>query len=104
MLGVTDNAVKEFKKLLEDSKASNSGIRVFASGGSCCGPSFGMDISEKGVESDKLLEMDGLKIFIDPMAFNDLENATIDFMEEGQQKGFVIQGLASSGCSSGCCS
>jgi iron-sulfur cluster assembly protein len=107
MLGVTDSAVKEFKKIISDSNANGAGIRIFASQG-CCGPSYGMDVSEKGNDGDKLVEKDGLKIFIDHSASVGLDQATIDFLEEGPHKGFMIQGLpqsngCSSGCSDGCC-
>ena len=98
MPDITDAAVKQFKKLISDSKADGSGIRIFASGGGCCGPSYGLDISEKGEEGDKASEKDGLKIFLDSAAFNDLANATIDFLEEGPRKGFVIQEVPQSGC------
>jgi iron-sulfur cluster assembly protein len=104
MLGVTDSAVKELKKIILDSNAEGSGVRVFASQG-CCGPSYGFDLTEKGNDGDKLLEKDGLKIFIDPVASNGLDSATIDFLEEGLHKGFLIQGLPeSNGCSDSGCS
>jgi iron-sulfur cluster assembly accessory protein len=103
MLEVTDSAQRELKKILEDAKLSNPGIRVFASSDSCCcGPSYGISITENAMEGDKLLEKEGLKIFIDPAAYDDLAKAVIDFTDE--ERGFVIQGLESSECSSGCCS
>lgn len=98
MLGVTDSAVKQFKKFIADSKADGSGIRIFASGGGCCGPSYGLDISEKGKKGDKVLETNGLKIFIDPAASGGLNTATIDYIDKGHGKGFKIQGLPKSGC------
>jgi len=80
MLGITDSAAKEFKRLIAESKAEGSGIRVFNSGGGCCGPSLGLDISEKGNDGDVTIEKDNLKIFIDPVISADIENATIDFV------------------------
>ncbi|MFH0977148.1 MAG: iron-sulfur cluster assembly accessory protein [Spirochaetota bacterium] len=100
MLGISDSAVKQFKQILEDSNASKSGIRIFMSGQSCCGVSYGMGITENGDKNDQLLEKDGLKIFIDSVISEGLSEATIDF----NQQGFVIQGNPSSGCSSGCSS
>jgi len=98
MLDVTDRAIKEFKKIIAESNANGSGIRVFASGGGCCGPSFGLDISEKGNEGDKLVEKDGLKIYIDPTVSDILADATIDYIDYGPRKGFTILGLQQSGC------
>jgi iron-sulfur cluster insertion protein len=98
MLGVTDSAINQFKKLISDSNANGSGIRVFASGSGCCGPSYGLDIAEKAEEGDTMIEKDGLKIFIDSVASESLSAATIDYTEQGPGKGFQIQGLPKSGC------
>lgn len=98
MLGISDEAAKEFKRLIAESNADGSGIRVFASGGGCCGPSYGLDISAKGNEGDSVVEKDGLKIYIDPAVSDGLSNATIDYIKDGPRKGFTILGLKQSGC------
>lgn len=98
MLGITDLAVKEFKKIIAEANANGSGIRIFAAGGGCCGPSYGLDISENGNEGDVVLEKDGLKIFIDPTVSDILADATIDYIDNGPRKGFTILGLEQSGC------
>lgn len=97
MLGLTNSAVNEFKKLLSDSNAQGSGIRVFTSGG-CCGPSYSLDIAEKADEGDTIIEKDGLKVFVESNALVGLENATIDFITDGPKKGFTILGLQQTGC------
>jgi len=98
MLRLTDSAVKEFKKIISDSDANGSGIRIFSSGGGCCGASYGLDIAEKANDGDKSLEKDGLKIFVDPAVSEELDNATIDYIDKGPRKGFSILGLPKSGC------
>lgn len=98
MLGVTDTAVKEFKKFISESNANGAGIRVFATGGGCCGPSYGLDVSEKENNGDKVVEKDGLKIFVDPGVADALDGATLDYIEDGPRKGFTILGLQQSGC------
>jgi len=97
MLEVTGSAVEQFKKLLTESGAEGSGVRVFLSGGGCC-PSFGIDISESGEAGDELIEKDGLKVFVEPAAHNELSNAKIDYVDSGDMKGFSITGLSSSCC------
>ncbi len=98
MLGLTDSAVKEFKKLISDSNANGSGIRLFTSGGGCCGPSYGLDIAEKAEEGDSIIDKDGLKVFVEIKASVGLENATIDYITDGPRRGFTILGLQQSGC------
>lgn len=92
MLEITDKAINQFKKLLTESGAINHGIRVFVSSGGCCS-SYGLDASEYGEPGDRVIEKDGLKIFIESAADNELCNATIDY-----ENGFVIKGISSSCC------
>ena len=98
MLILTDSAIKEFKKLITDSNANGSGIRVFTSGKGCCGVSYGLDIAEKAEEGDTIIEKDGLKVFVEIKASVGLENATIDFITDGPRRGFTILGLQQSSC------
>lgn len=94
MFEITEAAVKQFKKLLLDSNAEGLGIRVFISGGGCCS-SYGLDVTESGETGDELIEMDGLKVFVDPTAYNELSNAKLDYLDSGEMKGFSITGLSS---------
>ena len=89
MLEVTDAAVKQFKKILSESGATNSNIRIFNSGGGCCA-SYGLDITEKGEGGDVLIEKDGLKIYVEPAAHETLSKATLDY-----KNGFMIEGMPS---------
>ena len=94
---ITEAAVQQFKKMIADSNEKGSGIRIYTTGGGCCGPSYGLDIAEKAEATDQIIEKNDLKIFVDPEAFQGLSNATIDFSTSGK-KGFVIKGISSSCC------
>ena len=97
MLDVTDAAIIQFKNLLSDANAQGSGIRVFVSGSGCCS-SYGLDISANGEPGDELIERDGLKVFVEPRAYDELSSAKIDYVDSGDIKGFTITGLSSSCC------
>ncbi|MCM8830420.1 MAG: iron-sulfur cluster assembly accessory protein [Candidatus Omnitrophica bacterium] len=96
MIEISSKAVDQFKKFISESDIESGGIRIFVAGRGCCGLSFGMDISENGEKEDRLVEKDGLKLFIQPAAFDALSNATIDYVDEGNNSGFVIKGIGSS--------
>lgn len=96
MLEITDSAVKQFKKILLDSDAKDSGIRIYSAGGGCC-PSYGLDVSENGEDGDRLIEKDGLRLFVEPSAYMQLSNAKIDYINSGERKGFAITGLPTCG-------
>jgi iron-sulfur cluster assembly accessory protein len=105
MLTITDLAVEKAKEILTAEGKADWGIRVFAAGGGCCGPSYGMDLEEKPGEGDEIIEKDGLKLFLDRSSFDNLKGFEIDFIDDGQQQGFVMKGGPSGGsCGSGGCS
>ena len=89
MLEVTHAAVKQFQKILSESDATNSNIRIFISGGGCCA-SYGLDITENGEDGDLLIEKDNLKIYVEPAAHEALAKAALDY-----KNGFMIKGMPS---------
>jgi iron-sulfur cluster assembly accessory protein len=109
MLTVTDVAAEKALEVLEAEGKPEWGIRIFSSGSSCCGPSFGMDIEEKPTAEDEVHEHKGLKVFATKEIAPQLAGLTIDFVDDGQQQGFVMRdtqkkpSAGGCGCSSGSC-
>ncbi|GBE04943.1 iron-binding protein IscA [bacterium BMS3Abin10] len=99
MFKITDLAVEKAKHILSVEGKTGWGFRVFMAGSSCCGPSFGMDIAENPTDGDKVVEKDGLKVFLAKDASEKLDSMGIDFVDKGQQQGFVITGGQPSSCS-----
>ncbi|GAB4535609.1 MAG: iron-sulfur cluster assembly accessory protein [Thermodesulfovibrionia bacterium] len=97
MLTITDNAVRSFKRLLEEREAIDYAIRIFTVEGGCCGPSLAMDIVEKPETGDIVIEKDGLKVFLENEAYRFLSEATIDFSDS---QGFIISGIPQASCCS----
>ncbi|MGB9856727.1 MAG: HesB/IscA family protein [Dictyoglomaceae bacterium] len=86
MIDITDRAVEEFKKFLVENNKEGFGIRIFFAGSSCCGGSYRLGIVEEGEPKDKVVEKNGLKVFIDPIVYEELSEAIIDYND-----GFVIE-------------
>lgn len=106
MFTITDAAADKAKEVLETEGKADWGLRVFVSGGSCCGPAYGMDLDENAKDGDEVTEKNGLKVFTDKDTFEKLTGMTIDFVDDGQNQGFVIKGDTPPGapsCSSGGC-
>lgn len=104
MLTITDLAVEKAKEILTAEGKSEWGIRVFAAGGGCCGPSYGMDLEENPAAGDEVIEKNGLKLFVDKSSYENLKDFEIDFIDDGQQQGFVMKGGPSGSCGTGGCS
>ncbi len=58
-----------------------------------------MDIAKAAAHGDTTIEIDGLKLFLEPRASDMLMNTSIDFLEH---QGFVLTGMQQSSC--GTCS
>jgi len=58
-----------------------------------------MDIAKAALRGDTILEVKGLKIFLEERANEMLMNTNIDFQEA---QGFVLKGMQPSSCGSSC--
>lgn len=85
MVEITDSAVEQFKKIVSVSDVMNPNIRIFVSRGGCCGPAYGLDITEDGEDGDVLIDKGNLKIYVDPAVYEGLSRATIDYRD-----GFIM--------------
>lgn len=108
MFTITDIASEKAKEYLVAEDKAGWGVRIFTAGGGCCGPSYGMDLDEKSKDGDEVIEHNGLKVFADAETFGQLQDKKLDFIEQGEQQGFVIQPLVQQNdepsCASGCSS
>jgi len=81
-MNFTENALNQFKKLINESESPASGIRFYTFQG-CCSPSLQMDIAKNPSPGDKVLQFEGLDIYIAPEAEKILSEITIDYSDEG---------------------
>ena len=91
MLTISDVAAVKGKQMLTAEGKADWGLRVYMAESSCCGPSFGMDINEHPSKDDKIIEKNGLKVFIDKNAFEKLNSMEIHFEETKEHTGFTLK-------------
>jgi len=87
----TDSAANKVKKLIEEEGNSDLKLRVFVSGGGCSGFKYGFTFDELINKDDTVMETNGVKLLIDPMSFQYLVGAEIDFEENLQGAQFIIK-------------
>ncbi|MDH3514310.1 MAG: iron-sulfur cluster insertion protein ErpA [Gammaproteobacteria bacterium] len=87
----TDSAAKKVKELIEEEKNPALMLRVFVSGGGCSGFQYGFTFEENANEDDTRVEKDGVTLLIDPLSFQYLAGAEIDFQDSVQGAQFVIK-------------
>ena len=101
MFTITDKAAEMAKMFLVEEGKEGWGLRVFQSGESCCGPAFGLDIQENPAEGDEVLDNSGLRVFVDKDCGESLSEMELDYIEDGERAGFILNGGRASACGAG---
>ena len=84
-------AASKVKELIQDEGNEALMLRVFISGGGCSGVQYGFTFDEKIGEGDTVIENEGVKLLVDPMSFQYLSGAEIDYSEGMEGAQFVIR-------------
>jgi iron-sulfur cluster insertion protein len=87
----TTQAANKVKGLIEEEGNPNLMLRVFISGGGCSGFQYGFTFDENTDDGDTVVEQCGVKLLVDPMSFQYLTGAEIDYTEDLQGAQFVIR-------------
>ncbi len=87
----TDSAANKVKQLIEEEGNSELKLRVFVTGGGCSGFQYGFTFDEVVNEDDTVMNKNGVQLLIDPMSFQYLVGAEIDYTEGLEGSQFVIK-------------
>lgn len=87
----TENAANKVKELIEEEGNPELKLRVFVTGGGCSGFQYGFTFDEEIAEDDTTMEKNGVTLLIDPMSFQYLSGAEIDYSEGLEGSQFVIR-------------
>lgn len=87
----TEAAARKVKQLIDEEGNSILKLRVFISGGGCSGFQYGFTFDETINDGDTAVEQCGVTLLIDPMSFQYLVGAEIDYTEGLQGEQFVIR-------------
>ena len=87
----TDAAAAKVKQLIQEEANDQLKLRVFVSGGGCSGFQYGFTFDENFQEGDTMVEKGGVTLLIDPMSFQYLVGAEIDYSEGLEGAQFIIR-------------
>ena len=87
----TDAAANKVQQLIDEEKNDNLKLRVFVSGGGCSGFQYGFTFDEDLQDGDTAVENAGVTLLVDPMSFQYLMGAEIDYSEGLEGAQFVIR-------------
>jgi iron-sulfur cluster assembly protein len=103
MITVTPTAVEEVRKFMsEQGSTDTAGLRVAVLPGGCSGFQYGLNIEDEQQEDDEILDVNGLRVFVDPFSSQYLEGVEIDYVTTMMGSGFTFKNPnASGGCGCG---
>ena len=87
----TSAAARKVKQLIEEEGNPALKLRVFVSGGGCSGFQYGFTFDENVEEGDTRVENEGVLLLVDPMSYQYLAGAEIDYTEGLEGAQFVIR-------------
>ena len=87
----TDSAANKVKELIIEEGNPDLKLRVFVNGGGCSGFQYGFTFDEIHNDDDTVMEKDGVMLLIDPMSYQYLVGAEIDYTEGLEGSQFVIR-------------
>jgi len=103
-INLTPKAAAQVQKLKSENNIPEShGLRLGVKGGGCSGLSYVLGFDEKPRDNDKVMEIEGIKVFIDPKSIFYLSGTVLDFSDGLNGKGFVFnnpQATKTCGCGS----
>lgn len=89
-LDFTDSAADKVKELIEEEKNPELKLRVYVQGGGCSGFQYGFTFDEDRQDDDTSVEKNGVTLLIDPMSFQYLMGAKIDYKDDLEGARFII--------------
>lgn len=91
ILVFTDSAANKVRELIEEEGNPDLKLRVFVNGGGCSGFQYGFTFDEEVAEDDTAYVKNGVTLLIDPMSYQYLLGAEIDYTEGLEGSQFVIR-------------
>ncbi len=91
VMTLTDSAADKIKSLIEEEGSPDLKLRVFVTGGGCSGFQYGFTFDENVNDGDTEVEQFGVRLLIDPMSYQYLVGAEIDYSEGLEGAQFVIK-------------
>ncbi|WP_414041902.1 iron-sulfur cluster insertion protein ErpA [Acidithiobacillus sp. M4-SHS-6] len=91
VMTLTQNAADKISALIEEEGSENLKLRVFVTGGGCSGFQYGFTFDENMNEGDTEVQQFGVSLLIDPMSYQYLVGAEIDYSEGLEGAQFVIK-------------
>lgn len=99
----TERAAAKARQLIREENNPALMLRVYVAGGGCSGFQYGFSFDESVQDGDTRVENDGVTLLVDPLSYQYLAGAEVDYKEDLQGSQFVIRNpnaVTTCGCGS----
>jgi iron-sulfur cluster insertion protein len=103
MITITDKAAAKVKEIASQESLDGQGLRLRDIGGGCAGFQYDLYYEDATTDMDESFESNGVKLFVDPLSYQYLEETEIDYVEGTHGSGFKFNNpnvKGSCGCGS----
>jgi len=90
MVAFTPRAVAAALEAVNTADEPALGVRLWAEGGGCGGPTFNLGLEDSIEAGDKVFEFDGLKVVVDAECLAQVEGTSVDFVTDERGAVFVF--------------
>lgn len=87
----TKSAALKVRELIEEEQNPELKLRIYITGGGCSGFQYGFTFDENIENGDSKAESEGVTLLIDPISYQYLTQAEIDYKEDLQGAQFVVR-------------
>jgi len=102
VLSLTDAAAVKLQELTKEEANPEIGLRVYVYSGGCSGYRYGMMLEDAPTPDDKILEANGVRVYVDGSSIDLLQGSQIDYVDTLMGAGFTVNNPnAVSGCGCG---
>ncbi len=101
---LTDAAATEVRKFIaaEQVPTETAGLRVSVLPGGCSGFKYSLNIEERPLDDDMVMDVNAIRLFVDGFSAQYLSGVTIDYVTSMQGSGFTFTNPnATGGCGCG---
>lgn len=91
ILTLTDRAVEQVQKLLDNRGKPSLGIRIGIRTKGCNGMSYSLEYADTQNPLDEVLDQRNIKVLIDPKAIMFLIGSEMDYEETELESGFIFK-------------
>jgi iron-sulfur cluster assembly protein len=100
---LSDAAATKLRDLTKEETNPSIGLRVYVYSGGCSGYRYGMMLEDAPTADDRVLESNGVKVYVDGQSVSLLQGSEIDYVDTLMGAGFTVNNpnaVTACGCGS----